>query len=175
MCRMQCYANESCLTPKFSPAYGTILFPGVNGVLKYIHLGWSKSCCISYQKACCICISRPQYQLYSYTNSTINIRKLYRTCYDSATAYDSSAASCRISSQISPMSLITLSSLLVDNINHWMNLYPISLTFHDALGWLYHNPFLLYVIQSYRFAVEQSISCCKLHDSIDKASWAYQL
>lgn len=126
-------------------------------------------------KACCICISRPQYQLYGYTNSTINIRKLYRTCYDSATAYDSSAASCRISSQISPMSLITLSSLLGDNINHWMNLYPISFTFHDALGWLYHNPCLLYVIQSYRFAVEQSISCCKLHDSIDKASWAYQL
>lgn len=80
-------------------------------------------------KACCICISRPQYQLYSYTNSTINIRKLYRTCYDSATAYDSSAASCRISSQISPMSLITLSSLLDDNINHWMNLYPILLPF----------------------------------------------
>lgn len=129
MCRMQCYANESCLTPKFTPAYGTILFPGVNGVLKHIHLGWSKSCCISYQKACCICISRPQYQLYSYTNSTINIRKLYRTCYDSATAYDSSAASCRISSQISPMSLITLSSLLGDNINHWMNLYPILLPF----------------------------------------------
>lgn len=61
---------------------------------------------------------------WSQTNSTISIRILYRMCdvvypcyYDSATANDSSAASCRISSQISPMSLIALSSLFVDDVS----------------------------------------------------------